>query len=50
MFFSYIWSIMLYVTAHSLSPFKAYQFYLLKVFTSSEYDWSTIWFDHKPSK
>ena len=50
LFFSYIWSIVLYVTSHSLSPFSVYQYYLTKALVNRNIDWSTIWQDRKPTE
>lgn len=48
LFFSYILSIILYMTCHALSPFTSYQFYLTKAITNPTIDWSTVWKDFKP--
>ena len=50
LFFSYIWSALIYVTLHALSPFTSYQFYLTKGISNQKLDWSKFWHDHKPIK
>lgn len=50
LFFSYIWSIVLYVTCHACSPFSVYQYYLTKALVNKNLDWSTIWKDKKPTE
>lgn len=50
LFFSYIWSILLYVTCFAISPFTAYQFYLSKGIINQDIDWSAMWDDKKPIK
>lgn len=50
LFFSYIWSIVLYITCYAISPFTAYQFYLAKGISNSDHDWSKFWSDTKPTR
>ena len=50
LFFSYIYSIVVYVTLHMLSPFSVYQFYLTKAITNPELNWSVIFKDRKPTE
>ena len=48
LFFSYIWSVVVYITFHSLSPFTAFQYYFTRALTNHNEDWATIWNDKKP--
>ena len=50
LFYSYIFSVIVYVTAHVLSPFTVYQYYLIKGNSNSKLDWSTLWSDRKLTK
>ena len=49
LFASYIWSIVIYVTAHVISPFTVYQYYILKAFSNPLLDFHTLWNDQKPT-
>lgn len=49
-FFSQIWGVVIFVLVRQLSPFKVYQYYLIKMLKNKSIDKEHMWGDRKPTE